>query len=102
LEKRIGELEEVPSNSLLNGSDHPGAPAIGHGAALSALIGKGQGLMKKAAALERLVCYDPTLAIRPDFTQAQLAKASVLNQLERFTEALNCFKTAIKQQRASA
>jgi tetratricopeptide (TPR) repeat protein len=51
---------------------------------------------------EALVCYDTALAVKPGFTQAQLAKASVLNQLERFTEALDCFETAIEQQRASA
>jgi tetratricopeptide (TPR) repeat protein len=95
LEKRIGELEEVPSATFLNGSDHPDALAIGNGTSLRALIGKGQVLMNLGNHEAALACYERALAEDPNHVDGLMKKAAALERLLRLEEALVCYDTAL-------
>ena len=58
-------------------------------------------LLRRAAAFEQshqpeeaLACYEQVLALDTSLTEAYVGKGRVLNQLERYREALDCFEQA--------
>ena len=58
-------------------------------------------LLRRAAALEHahqfegaLACYEQVLALDTSLTEAYVGKGRVLNELERYREALDCFEQA--------
>jgi tetratricopeptide (TPR) repeat protein len=58
-------------------------------------------LLRRAAAFEQahqpkeaLACYEQVLALDTSLTEAYIGKGRVLNQLERYREALDCFEQA--------
>ncbi len=58
-------------------------------------------LLRRANAFEQahrpedaLACYEQVLALDTSLTEAYVGKGRVLNQLERYREALDCFEQA--------
>jgi tetratricopeptide (TPR) repeat protein len=65
----------------------------------------GDGLVKRAAALEKLGreeeainCYNRAIAVDNTLVIAHLHKGGLLNRLRRYDEALNCYEQALQAQ----
>ena len=121
LEQRINELEggqkllpEIvaakPSDLLTEGQKHldanaPQAALECFDKFLAAHPERAEGLVKRAAALERLGreeealdCYNRAIAADRSMVIAHLHKGGLLNRLRRYDEALNCYEQALLAQ----
>jgi tetratricopeptide (TPR) repeat protein len=47
---------------------------------------------------EAIACYDRAIATNGGMTLAYLCKGGVFNQMERFSEALECYEQALRSQ----
>jgi len=111
LEQRIHEMEASfkTSPSLSDagsGNGHhehtdepPNAPgpSLAHGQerALTALLGKGETMLKLDQAEGALACFEEALAIDPANAEALVRKGLALERLQRLDEAVLCYDRAI-------
>jgi hypothetical protein len=113
LEQRIHEMEaSFKANPSLsdagsgNGHHQPGSEtsSLGSGAAsaessseraLTALLGKGETMLKLDQADGALACFEEALAIDPGNAEALVRKGLALERLQRLDEAVACYDSAI-------
>jgi tetratricopeptide (TPR) repeat protein len=121
LERRINELEsgqkmlpEIvaarPTDLLLEGQQYldtnlPLKALECFDKFLAAHPERGEGLVKRATALEKLgrddealACYNRAIVVDGSLIIAHLHKGGLLNRLRRYDEALNCYEQALLAQ----
>jgi tetratricopeptide (TPR) repeat protein len=90
-----GHHEPADEPADASGTSSAGPSAHGQERALTALLGKGETMLKLDQAEGALACFEEALAIDPANAEAMVRKGLALERLQRLDEAVVCYDRAI-------
>ena len=103
LEKRIGDLETTAHTPATNGGNGNGNGRSETAAAdpqLSALLGRGESLLKLGQSAEALECFEEALGRAPHCAEVHVKCGIALEQLKRADAAIEAYDRAIAIDRS--
>lgn len=103
MERRIGDLETTAHSPATNGGNGNGNGRTEAAAAdpqLSALLGRGESLLKLGQSADALHCFEEALARAPHCAEAHVKRGMALEQLKRNDAAIEAYDRAIAIDRS--
>ena len=103
MERRIGDLETTAHSPATNGGSGNGNGRTEAAAAdpqLSALLGRGESLLKLGQSADALQCFEEALARAPHSAEAHVKRGIALEQLKRNDAAIEAYDRAIAIDRS--
>ena len=103
LERRIGDLEttaHTPATNGGNGNGNGRSEAVAADPQLSALLGRGESLLKLGQSADALHCFEEALTRAPHCAEAHVKRGIALEQLKRNDAAIEAYDRAIAIDRS--
>ena len=103
LEQRIGDLEttaHTPATNGGNGNGNGRSEAVAADPQLSALLGRGESLLKLGQSADALHCFEEALTRAPHCAEAHVKRGIALEQLKRNDAAIEAYDRAIAIDRS--
>ena len=104
MERRIGDLETTahtpPTNGVNGGNGNGRSEAAAADPQLSALLGRGESLLKLGQSADALHCFEQALARAPHCAEGHVKRGMALEQLKRNDAAIEAYDRAIAIDRS--
>jgi tetratricopeptide (TPR) repeat protein len=103
MEQRIGDLETTAHSPATTGGNGSGSARSEFGPVdpqLSALLGRGESLLKLGQSADALHCFEEALARAPHCAEAHVKRGIALEQLKRTDAAIEAYDRAIAIDRS--